>query len=116
MNVAEQTLELAGLRTTVVGAQSAVLTVILLHGYAMSPADLAPFAHSLRLPARFVLPRGPMAVAMLSWSDMSNPRMSAVMATIDVMPMTTPSTVRAERILFERTVSKAMTMTSITSP
>ena len=59
---------------------------------------------------------GPIAVAMLSWRDLSNPRMSAVIATIEVMPITTPSTVRPERSLFVRTVSKAMTMTSRSSP
>jgi phospholipase/carboxylesterase len=76
---AEQTVELAGLRTTVVGAQSAVLTVVLLHGYAMTPADLAPFAHSLRLPARFVLPRGPIAVAddKAAWWPIDEERRSA---------------------------------------
>ena len=40
-----------------------------------------------------------------SRSDWSNPRMSDVMPTIDVMPMTTPSTVSAERILLVRSVS-----------
>ena len=34
-----------------------------------------------------------------SRSDLSNPRMSDVMPTIEVMPITTPSTVSAERIL-----------------
>src|SRR4029450_8310186 len=42
--------------------------------------------------------------------------MSDVIATIDVMPMTTPRTVRPERILFVRTVSNAMTTTSFSSP
>src|SRR3954468_24363304 len=42
--------------------------------------------------------------------------MSDVIATIDVMPITTPRTVSPERILFERTVSKAMTTTSFNSP
>jgi hypothetical protein len=60
--------------------------------------------------------RGPIAVEMLSWSDLSNPRMSAVIATIEVIPMTTPSTVRPERSLFVRTVSKAITMTSRIKP
>ena len=59
---------------------------------------------------------GPIDVRMLSCSDVSKPRMSAVIATIDVMPITTPSTVSPERSLFVRTVSKAMTMTSRTSP
>ena len=40
-----------------------------------------------------------------SRSDSSKPRMSEVIPTIDVMPMTTPSTVSADRILFVRSVS-----------
>ena len=44
----------------------------------------------------------------MSRSDWSKPRISAVMPTIDVMPMTTPSTVSAERILLVRTVSNAI--------
>ena len=58
---------------------------------------------------------GPIALIM-SRSDWSKPRMSAVMPTIDVMPMTTPRTVRPERILFVRTVSNAIEMTSLKSP
>ena len=42
--------------------------------------------------------------------------MIAVMPTIDVMPMTTPRTVSPERILFVRTVSNAIEMTSLKSP
>src|SRR5207247_882884 len=38
------------------------------------------------------------------------------MPTMAVMPMTMPSTVRPERILLVRTVSKAMPTTSLTSP
>src|SRR5712692_7224510 len=48
--------------------------------------------------------------------DSSKPRMSAVIPTIDVMPMTTPRTVSPERILFRRTVSNAITMTSLMRP
>ena len=48
--------------------------------------------------------------------DSSKPRMSAVMPTIDVIPMTTPSTVRPERSLFVRTVSNAMLITSPMRP
>jgi len=55
----ERMLEIAGLRTTAVGAADAALAVILLHGYAMRPADLTPFAHSLAVPALFLLPQGP---------------------------------------------------------
>src|SRR4051812_27922368 len=42
--------------------------------------------------------------------------MMAVMPTIDVMPITTPSTVNPERILLVRTVSNAIETTSLTSP
>jgi phospholipase/carboxylesterase len=55
----ERLLEIAGLRTIVVGAPDAPMAVVLLHGYAMKPEDLAPFAHSLGVPALFLLPRGP---------------------------------------------------------
>ena len=41
-----------------------------------------------------------------SRSDSSKPRISDVMPTIEVMPMTTPSTVSADRILLARSVSK----------
>ena len=44
----------------------------------------------------------------MSRSDWSKPRIIAVMPTIEVMPMTTPSTVSAERILLVRTVSNAI--------
>ena len=47
-----------------------------------------------------------------SRSDWSKPRMSEVMPTIEVMPMTTPSTVSAERILLVRSVSIDMTTIS----
>src|SRR5687768_7841304 len=53
---------------------------------------------------------------MLARSELSNPRMSDVMPTIDVMPMTTPSTVSPERILLLRRVSSAMRRTSPSSP
>ena len=56
---AERLEEIAGLRTTVIGPEEAPLTVVLLHGYAMHPADLAPFAHSLGIPALFLYPQGP---------------------------------------------------------
>ena len=58
----ERTVDLAGLRTTVVGdPASSTFVMALLHGFAMEPADLAPFAHSLSLPGLFLFPRGPLA-------------------------------------------------------
>ena len=56
---AERLLDIEGLSTTVIGPEDAPLTLVLLHGYAMRPADLAPFAHSLGIPALFLFPQGP---------------------------------------------------------
>lgn len=36
------------------------LTVVVLHGHAMRPDDLAPFARSMGVPARFVFPQAPL--------------------------------------------------------
>lgn len=61
MNLAEDTLELAGLRVTAVGDRtSARAVVVFLHGFQMEPADLAPFAHSLSVPAWFLFPEAPL--------------------------------------------------------
>jgi phospholipase/carboxylesterase len=55
-------LDIEGLRTIVVGAATAGSTlVVILHGYSMTAADLAPFAHSLRVDALFLFPEGPLA-------------------------------------------------------
>src|SRR5688500_3497766 len=48
--------------------------------------------------------------------ELSKPRISEVIPTIDVMPMTTPSTVNAERILLVRSVSNAIPKISVNSP
>ena len=53
---------------------------------------------------------------MDSRSELSKPRISDVIPTIDVMPMTTPSTVSAERILLVRSVSNAIAKISENSP
>jgi hypothetical protein len=44
----------------------------------------------------------------MSLNDSSKPRSSAVTLTIEVMPMTTPRMVSAERSLLPRSVSTAM--------
>lgn len=59
----ETEIELAGRRTIAIGAPDAPAAVILLHGYAMTPEHLAPFAHSLGVAARFLFPEGPAPVA-----------------------------------------------------
>jgi phospholipase/carboxylesterase len=58
---AERILDIAGLRTTAVGSPDAPLTLVMLHGYAMRPSDLSPFAHSLGVPAFFLFPQGPLS-------------------------------------------------------
>ena len=64
MTSVERTIDIAGLTTTAVGNADAPLALVLLHGYAMRPADLAPFAHSLGVPALFLLPQGPLSSPM----------------------------------------------------
>lgn len=61
----EQVVDIAGLETVAVGDPAAArAVVVLLHGFAMQPADLAPFAHSLGVPALFLFPRGPFAASV----------------------------------------------------
>jgi phospholipase/carboxylesterase len=56
----QRSTEIAGLSTIVIGSeQDARAIVVFLHGYAMDNTDLAPFAHSMQLPALFLFPRGP---------------------------------------------------------
>jgi phospholipase/carboxylesterase len=52
--------ELSALHTA--PSQPARLQVVLLHGYDMRPEDLAPFSHSLNLPATFYFPRAPLTL------------------------------------------------------
>ncbi len=57
----EEIREIAGLLTAVVRPEGAAeASVVMLHGYAMQPTDLAPFAHSMKVPATFYFPRGPL--------------------------------------------------------
>jgi phospholipase/carboxylesterase len=64
MSVAERTLDIAGLRTTAIGTPGAPLLLVLMHGYAMRPSDLSPFAHSLGVRAFFLFPQGPLTSPM----------------------------------------------------
>lgn len=55
----ETVIDLAGLRTTCVSTEGPPsLVVTLLHGFAMRPSDLSPFAHSLGIPGAFLFPEG----------------------------------------------------------
>jgi phospholipase/carboxylesterase len=51
-----------GLTALRVGTESARAQVVLLHGYDMRPEDLEPFSRSLRSPALFYFPRGPLSL------------------------------------------------------
>jgi phospholipase/carboxylesterase len=54
-------MKLANLDTIVVGSEAPQQTVVvLLHGYAMTPADLAPFGRSMGAEALYLFPEGPM--------------------------------------------------------
>lgn len=57
----ERSCSIGGLETTVVGdPASAEFVCVVLHGFAMSPADLTPFGHALGLPGLFIFPRAPL--------------------------------------------------------
>lgn len=78
----EQTIELAGMRTIVISPPEPRLVVILLHGYAMAPEDLAPFAHSMKLPAVFLAPEGPLGAqpSGRAWWEMDHDRRAVALA------------------------------------
>ncbi len=57
----ETSIEIAGLRTVVVEPKDPCeLVAVMLHGFAMAPEALSPFAHSLGIPARFFVPAAPL--------------------------------------------------------
>jgi phospholipase/carboxylesterase len=75
---------IAGLRTVVVTPRAeAHLAVVLLHGYAMVPEELAPFARSVGLPARFFVPEAPLAAQPTgrAWWDMDAEARARALAT-----------------------------------
>lgn len=56
----EREIDLGGLRAIAIGDEDADTAVIVLHGRQMQASDLAPFAHSLGVPAYFVFPDAPL--------------------------------------------------------
>lgn len=57
----EEWIELGGLRALAVGdREAAPVVMVLAHGFQMEPADLSPFAHSIRAPAYFLFPEAPL--------------------------------------------------------
>jgi phospholipase/carboxylesterase len=56
----EEILEIGGLRAISIGDRAAARAVcVVLHGFAMEPGDLSPFAHSLNMPVWFLFPEAP---------------------------------------------------------
>lgn len=60
----EDEIELAGARVLPVGPEDAPALVVLLHGFAMKPEDLAAFCGSIGLGARWLLPEAPCPAAL----------------------------------------------------
>ena len=59
--MSETWIELGGLRAISVGdPEAAKVVMVLAHGFQMEPADLSPFAHSIRAPAWFLFPEAPL--------------------------------------------------------
>jgi phospholipase/carboxylesterase len=57
----EERIELGGLPAVAVGDRdTAKVVMVLAHGFQMEPADLSPFAHSIRAPAWFLFPEAPL--------------------------------------------------------
>lgn len=59
----ERRIESGGLEAIAIGDVDARLQVVILHGRMMTGAELAPFGHSLRVPAYFVFPSAPLPVS-----------------------------------------------------
>ena len=62
VDVIEQRIDIGGLQAIAIGDPQAALQVVFLHGRMMTGADLAPFAHSLGVPAYFIFPDAPLVV------------------------------------------------------
>ena len=58
------------------------MVVVMLHGYAMSAADLSPFAHSLGVSAVFYVPEAPLAAVPVgrAWWPMDQERRRLALA------------------------------------
>lgn len=79
----QEELQLAGIRALVVAPDAPTrITVVLLHGYEMRPEDLAPFAHTLGVKARFVVPQGTVTASAgrFAWWPIDQERRRAALA------------------------------------
>ena len=64
MTLDEAAITIGGLPALAVGDPDAAALVVFCHGFAMTPADLAPFAHSLGGVARWLFPEAPLAAEL----------------------------------------------------
>jgi len=74
---------MAGMRTQVVRvAEPPRVAVLMLHGYAMRPEDLSPFAGSMGVPGAFYLPEAPLEAEVegRAWWPIDQERRAAAMA------------------------------------
>ncbi len=100
----ERSVTIAGLRTIIVEPEAPVhLDVVVLHGYAMVPENLSPFAHSLGIPARFLLPEGPKTAtpAGRAWWDMDAESRDLARGPRDLGTKHFPGAAPARRALLE---------------
>ena len=56
---------LGGARTVALGPEDAGALIVMCHGFAMKPEDLAPFCSSIGIPARWLLPEAPVPAALV---------------------------------------------------
>lgn len=77
----ERRVQIAGLRTIRVKIGVGGSSVVLLHGHAMTPEALAPFAHSLGVDGEFFVPEGPIDAlpSGRAWWPMDQERRSAML-------------------------------------
>jgi len=104
--VSEQWRRIASLDTLCVGvAATPRLAAIMLHGYAMQPEALSPFAHSLGIAAQYYIPRGPVAADPdgRGWWQMDMVARAAAIACgpRDLRDETPPGLRNARRLLGE---------------
>jgi len=103
--------QLAGLQTCLVrDAARPKVTIVFLHGYAMCPAELTPFAHSLAISgASFVFPQAPIAVSngrYAWWPMCQEARAAAPRDLADQHPLGRRRARAALRRLLERLIAE----------
>lgn len=101
---------IGGLRTVVMRvAQEPRVAVIMLHGYAMHPEDLAPFAESMGVPGVFYFPEAPLAAETTGqawWPIDQERRASAIAAGPRDLAEEHPPGAAAARALLRQVITE----------